>query len=97
MKTSTNKRLEGWADTYEPRNLKVNVAAWLAENHFSDKDVKTVDPSATFADFKSCICGEDHGIYTIDTAKMGRFIDNDEGYADTFIRDAIYSAIKAIA
>lgn len=93
MKTSTNKQLTGWNDTYVPRNLNVKVAEWLQENGF-DNDVENVDADATFADFKSCICGTDHGLYVIDTEKMGRYCDS--YYMDTFLRDAIYSAIKAL-
>ena len=96
MKTSTKKQLKGWDNTYEPKNLKVNVRAWLAENDFRQEDIECIEEDATFADFKTCICGKsERGLNIIDTAKCGQFCDS--YYMDTFLRDAIFDAIDAIA
>ena len=96
MKTSTKKQLKGWDNTYEPKNLKINVRAWLAENDFRQEDIECIEEDATFADFKTCIDGKnEHGMNIIDTNKMIRFCDI--YYIDSFLRDAIFDAIDAIA
>lgn len=95
MKTSTNKALARWRNTYAPKNLNVNVSAWLKENKFSQQDIETVKKDATFADFKSCIEGKsEHGLDIIDTERMmDQFC---EGFMDSFLRDAIFDAINEI-
>jgi len=96
MKTSTNVALNGWNNTFVPKNLNVKVADWLAENDFSEKDVESINEGVTFADFKTCICGKnEHGLDIIDTAKCGQFCVS--CYMDSFLRDAIFDAIDAIA
>jgi len=96
MKTSTNIEVKGWNKIYTPKNLKVKVAAWLAENDLAD-DAKNIDSKATFKDFQKFIIGTDeHGLQTVDVQACEReYVEN--GYMDSFLRDVIFDALTAIA
>ena len=96
MKTSTNIALKGWNNTFVPKNLNVKVAEWLAENDFSQEDVDNVYDNATFADFKTAIVGKsERGFNIVDTDKCCAFCNTQ--YMDSFLRDAIFDALDAIA
>lgn len=92
VKTSTSVQVPGWYDTFAPKSVNVNVSAWLSENHFSGSFISAVDADATFADFRGCIVGHEKGMDVIDTVKMSRLC-----LDDSFIRDAIYDALRSIA
>ena len=96
MKTSTNIELKGWNNTFVPKNLKVKVSAWLAENGL-EEDAQNIDSTATFADFKQFIIGTDkHGLQIVDCEACQReYVEN--GYMDSFLRDVIFDALSAIA
>jgi hypothetical protein len=95
MKTSTNKEIKGWNNIYTPKNLKVKVAEWLAENDLED-DAKNIDANATFADFKKFIQGtNEYGMQVVDVQACEiEYCEN--GYMDSFLRDVIFDALDAI-
>lgn len=60
----TRRRISGWANTYAPKNLRVNVGDWLKENEFnvSDDDLAEIG-TTTFKDYGS----ERDRLYFLDT------------------------------
>lgn len=95
MNTSTKTMVPGWFKTFVPKSLNVKVAEWLAENEFSENDINAISDGTTFADFKSCIEGQSAaGLDIVNTDKCSRFLKS--GYMDSFLRDAIFDAIRVI-
>lgn len=88
MKTSTSAPLKGWRNTYAPKCENINVREWLKENGLQN-DAPTIRPRATFRNFRNCL---DQG-GRVDFRLLKRYTLRD---MDTFLRDAIYSALEAI-
>lgn len=96
MKTSTKKVINGYRNTFTPKNLKVNVCAWMLENGLDEQDTNCIFADTTFADLKSCDKGvNEHGAHVIDWDRLDQFCYT---YGmDSFIRDIIFDATFAIA
>ena len=95
MKTSTNKEIKGWRNTFTPKDLTVNVREWLLENGQDEDDATIFDAETTFADLKSCLAGKDqYGVQEIDYDKLGQFCCTNA--LDSFLRDITFDALSAI-
>ena len=95
MKTSTNKLIKGWNNTYAPKDFNVKVAEWLRENNCED-DANNFDKNATFGDLKKFLQGTNEygqNIVDVDAIEL-EYVEN--GYMDSFMRDIIFDAYFAI-
>lgn len=93
MKTSTNKELKGWRNTFVPKNEDVLIADWLRENDLAEDADKT-EEYVKFADLRKYIVEQRNGRNVIDCEAMGEIMKDD--YIDSFLRDILFDALDAI-
>lgn len=93
MKTSTNKELKGWRNTFVPKNENIFIAEWLLENGLAEDADKT-EEHVKFADLRKYIVEQRNGRNVIDCEAMGEIMKDD--YIDSFLRDILFDAHNAI-
>lgn len=93
MKTSTNKELKGWRNTFAPKNENILIADWLRENDLTEDADKT-EEYVKFSDIRKYIVEQRDGRNVIDCEAMGEIMKDD--YIDSCLRDILFDALDAI-
>ncbi|MBQ8938352.1 MAG: hypothetical protein IJ066_11665 [Bacteroidaceae bacterium] len=93
MKTSTNKELKCWKNTFAPKNENILIADWLRENDMA-VDADKTEGYVKFSDLRKYIVGQRGGRNIIDCEAMGEIMKDD--YIDSFLRDILFDALDAI-
>lgn len=93
MKTSTNKELKGWRNTFTPKNEDILIADWLRENGLAEDADKT-EEYVKFSDIRKYIVRQSNGHEAINCEAMGEIMKDD--YIDSFLRDILFDALDAI-